>query len=227
MNRQIRRNYFEVQKNQQYRNRETLRSKLVDAQCFAEQIGLEITQINVRKKTARNTTRRPVDVIVINRQVEDEEIAKRKKILKCLVFKDKTCVSNMKYKMTRSILDFVEMPGVNEILVLKNKIDDLTELRPTTTYGVYTNVLQKITTACQFFLRKERKTDANYNVDSFTIKISCDGTIITRSKVNLLNVSFTIINDKKTCKTAFGNFILGGFKFFELKCDYLRNISLF
>ena len=47
--------------------------------------------------------------------------------------------------------------------------------------------------------------------DKIVIKLSCDGTQITKSNVYLLNFTFTIINFKTTCKTSQGNFILGKF----------------
>ena len=217
MNRQIRRNYFECQKNQQWKNREKLRMKLDEAKRFADQIGLEITQVNVRRKLTGRNLQKSIDIIVSNRREENDAIDNRKRLLKCVFFKDKACISDKKYKMSRSILDFVEMPGINKVTTIKNKIDGLTELR-TNTHGVYVNVLQKITTACKFFLKKKRKIVPNYSIEDqkFTIKISwlhhacCFiEIIVTRAKVNLLNLSFTIINDKQNCKTAFGNFILG------------------
>ena len=211
MNRLYRKNYFDGGKNQQFRNREILRRKLDDAQNFADQIGLEMT-VNVNRKTTRSPTRRPVDIIVNNRLTGDDVIAVRKKIIKCLIFKEKGGLSDKKYIMAKANLDFVKMPGKNKLLSFQEKINELIELRAKNAYGVYVNASQKITTACKLFLRQERKTDPNFNVNNFTIKISCDGTIVTRANVNILNLSFTIINDKKRCKTAFGNFILGMFK---------------
>lgn len=209
----LRKNYFDSQKSQQRRHKESLIRKLEEAQDYARQIGLEITQLILRNQPLRSSSRSKIDIIVHKTSAENESIVKtidkQKKEFKCLVFKDKTFISNLKYRLSRRILDFADMPSLKKVIELKEKIDKLVELRPINHYGVFVNVKQKITFACKFFLKKMRIFESNYNVEKFIIKISCDGTIITKSKVNILNVSFTIINDKKSCKTAFGNFILG------------------
>jgi hypothetical protein len=52
----------------------------------------------------------------------------------------------------------------------------------------------------------------NEDEKNLIVKISCDGTNLTQSRFQLLNLTFTIINSSKNCKTASGNFILGNFR---------------
>lgn len=214
MNR-ILKNYFETQKDQQRRNREALRKKLDEAEKFANQIGLEISQVILEKKTSRNINGRNIDIIVKN-IARDNSIDKEMKLLRCLAFKDKSMISNIRYKKSRSILDFSQLPGLNKVIKLKKIFDNFFELRPNTLYGTYVNVRQKITIACNLFLKRARRIEPSYNPKKFTIKIACDGTIVATSKVKILNLTFTIINDREKCKTAFGNFILGKFLIYYL-----------
>jgi hypothetical protein len=50
--------------------------------------------------------------------------------------------------------------------------------------------------------------------NTFIIKLSADGTNITKSSLKLLNFTFTLINDEKNAKAAAGNYILGKKAFF-------------
>lgn len=211
MNQRSLKNYFNTSRNRQCSHKAILRKKLEEVEKYANRIGLEISEIILRKKDynlTHNTTRK-IDIVIKDANQEDELIAEKQKTLRSLIFKEKANISNHKYTKTKSILDFVDMPSFDKINKVKKKIDDLTELKLHNRLGIYVNALQKITLACTLYLTKRKKIQPDFNTDIFTIKIACDGTNITRSRVNLLNLSFTIIDDKERCKTAFGNFILG------------------
>lgn len=72
-------------------------------------------------------------------------------------------------------------------------------------YGYYYSPYQKIKFVAEMIIK-------NQNYKPFTrinIKICGDATNLTRSKLKLLNLSFTILNEGKKAKTSKGNYILG------------------
>ena len=95
------------------------------------------------------------------------------------------------------------MPGINKIRVIQKKLVKFFTVY-TNHFGVYCDPYQKIKDVCQKILDRSLST-----IDKFFIKLSCDGTIITKSFVHLLNFTFTVINEKNFCQTAEGNFMLG------------------
>ena len=228
MNDRIRKNYFQITKKHQRRQKAQLKRKLEDVEKFANQIGLKISQILLKKNnnSMLNSTRN-IDIIIKESDDNDLENLKKTKTLKCLMFKEKANISNAKYTKTKSILDFAKLPAFYQLNKLKSKIDLLTHLRYENKLGIYVDALQKITLACTLYLRKRRAKEPNFKPDKFILKIACDGTNITRSRVSVLNLSFTIINDRERCKTAFGNFILGNNLFLYWRTFVESLIDLF
>ena len=74
--------------------------------------------------------------------------------------------------------------------------------------GFYVEPLQKIKFVCKKYL--EKKTA---RVETFRIKLSADGTSITKSRVNVLVFTFTLLNDVKNAQSVFGQMILGKYFF--------------
>ena len=50
-------------------------------------------------------------------------------------------------------------------------------------------------------------------METFRIKLSADGTSITKSRVNVLVFTFTLLNDVKNAQSVFGQMILGKYFF--------------
>lgn len=60
----------------------------------------------------------------------------------------------------------------------------------------------------------QRVYEKNPNIKEFKIKLSADGTNISKNQ-KLLNFSFSIINEEEKCMTAFGHYLLG--------CYFIKN----
>lgn len=82
--------------------------------------------------------------------------------------------------------------------------------------GYYTNVTQKIEMGIKIYLNDLNNDNGVNNIlnDTIIIKYSGDSTNITKSRLKILNFTYTIINDERNCKSANGNYILGKLKIY-------------
>ena len=197
-----RKNYFEVTRQQKHNQQKTINNKLRQAQKYASSIGLKIESI-VLSKMSTDAELRINKIKIIIQNCQSECMSENEKVFRCLVAKDKANVSCIKYKLIRSSLDFIYMPGINKIISLQKKINSFFPIKMNN-YGVYCDPYLKIKYVCQKLLEQNLYVD-----DKFIIKLSCDGTLITKSSVHLLNFTFTVLNQSNVCKTARGNYILG------------------
>ena len=197
-----RKSYFEVTRQQKHNQEKTMNNKLKNAQKYASSIGLIIESI-ILSKISTTTEMRLNKIKIIIKNCEPKYISENEKIFRCLIAKDRANVSCIKYKLIRSSLDFIYMPGINKIISLQKKINAFFPMKMNN-YGVYCDPHLKIKYVCQKLLEKNL-----YVEDKFIIKLSCDGTLITKSSVHLLNFTFTVVNQSNVCKTARGNYILG------------------
>ena len=58
----------------------------------------------------------------------------------------------------------------------------------------------------EYVLKKFYANNSSKVKDTFKVRIAGDGANVSKIKINLLNLTFTIINDDGNCKTANGNF---------------------
>ena len=118
-----RKNYFEITRQHKINQQKTLLTKLRNAQIYASQIGLNIESIILGRIHLGNTSRnncRKIKIII--KEANSDEIHDEKQnVFKCLVAKDRANVSCLKYKLFKSNLNFVMMPGINKLRVLQKK----------------------------------------------------------------------------------------------------------
>ena len=179
-----RRNYFEVTRQQQYKHRKILLHKLAEANHYAESIGLKIDSILLNRIDEKENSPKVVVQDQVNETINEKDI-----VFKCLMAKDITNLSNRKYKIIRSHFNFIYMPGLNRVLDLQKKLNLFFKTKRNK-YGSYCDAFQKINFVC----RKHLEQALIVEDDVIIIKLSSDGTQITKSYVHL---TFTIINSNK------------------------------
>jgi len=175
-------------------------------QTLTRRLGLNVSTLILDPINENNASCSIKDIkILIN---EQSCIDKNERVFDSLKALDRGNLSYESYKTVRSNLNYIpnkyRMPGINKVVEMKKKVDRVFEIKQSTT-GFYVNTLQKIRAVCLKYLDNHRAVKN----DTFTIKLSCDGTIISKANVHLLNFTFTLINDEQKCKTASGNYILG------------------
>jgi hypothetical protein len=73
--------------------------------------------------------------------------------------------------------------------------------------GFYVIPESKIKYVCGKFLER----NPGFNSGLFRIKLCCDGVSLSRTKINLLNFSFNLLDDTHNSLSVFDTFILGKF----------------
>ena len=197
-----RKDYYSCSSKQKVRDINKIDEKLKPADCFCRSKCLQIQKVFVSALNEhRNKTNSRIEII----DNSNEEIATlEEQVFASLIAKDETNLSKRKYKKFRQICKSANLPSYYLVKKMQKKLDRKNKI-VTNQYGVYNKPLEKIQFVCGKYLQK-------YNAvkdDIFIIKLSGDGTTITKSNVNLLNFTFTLINDWKTAMTSKGNYSLG------------------
>ena len=163
-------NYFEVTRQQQFKNRKTLIQKLNQVKEYAKSIGLCVESITLRKfeDPEKNTK------IIIIQNSDNNSVDEHQMVFKCLMVKDVTNLSCRKYKLLRLYLSLSYLPGINKVRNLQNQINSFFKTKKNN-YGSYCNVSQKITFVCKKYLEQALIIEN----DKIVIKLSDDGTHIT------------------------------------------------
>ena len=168
-------------------------------------MNLQIDRVCLSKYNHENTNKK------IQIQIDENLFTLNDKKLaafKHLKGKDLANMSYRKYKSFKTNSDSTHMPGIKAVDNLRKKLDKMF-ITKKNSYGVYCEPSAKIQYVCQKFIEENEHVDDNI----FMIKLSSDGTNITKSNLHLINFTFTIINDEKRAKASVGNYILGKKKF--------------
>jgi hypothetical protein len=124
-----------------------------------------------------------------------------------LQVKDKNGLSDQQYNGLHKSLEFTSLYKINK---LKKKINQIFEpIMNNHKQGFYVSPKAKIKWAVERFLKK----NPDFEKNELKIKISMDGCQIANPRKNILNVTFTMLDDVKTAMSVEGNYILGR-KFF-------------
>ena len=92
-----------------------------------------------------------------------------------------------------------KLSGLKRIYSLKVQLDNH-----------FIDPVQKIKFVCKKFLSRK----PNFPSNVFKIKLSCDGITISKTKVQLLNFSFNLLDDQKNALNVEHTYILGKNLFF-------------
>ena len=205
-----RKNHFEVGRESRRKNKIFIRNQLEDLNAFLKSIGLQLNSVDIKKKDDTIETVQPegVNIPEFDLKISGKSFKycpSEIQLMQTAKAVDSSNLSQRNYHTLRNSLSFTEIPSLYKIKEFKKRLNKFFELKKNE-YGSYVNAREKI----EFVLKKVyKKLNKQIDNDTFSIKFSGDGTNITRTSVQLLNFTFTVLNDKDKCKTSNGNYILG------------------
>jgi hypothetical protein len=204
-----RQNYFDCERIQRYRNVEIIKKLIYesDLRKFCNNLGLKVTEL---KLTPNDDNVRDIPTVVTVSPINVSEDAK---IFRWTVAKDLTNMSCLKYRLIRKIfksLNFGNIPGWKKVMKKQHEINDLFKLEEPNQKGFYYEPSKKIQFVCEKFLLKNEEF-LNSGDRTFKIKLSADSMNLSKKHLNILNITFNLLNDKKKAMSVFGTYILGKF----------------
>lgn len=162
-----------------------------------------------------------IDTIIIRSKTNEEEgspfiikynttdVAKSD-VDKCLFFKDKISLADHKYHSFRRGMD-LKKKMVPLRLIKKRKLEISTGLNATElSSGYYIEPIKYIKLRISYYL-KNLISGNDTNNNKVLVKLSCDGTILSRN-VKIVNFVFSIINEKIKASTASGCYRIAAFR---------------
>lgn len=116
-------------------------------------------------------------------------------------FQDSANISDRKYQKVRKLANLPSNYQLNNLKKNMNKIFEVGE----NTLGFFNSPVEKISFAVKNFIKRTQIS----NSENINIKIGMDGLQITRTHRQILNVTFTIVNENIRATTSKGNYLLG------------------
>lgn len=173
---------------------------------FSKSLGLKIDEIVLSPEN--KNSKKPLIT------VSSVDFSKVKRIYQFLIAKDVGNLSNKQYIFQKkALVDIQRMPGLKKITKLQYELNQFFEIK-SNSFGYYCLPEQKIKFVCESFLLRNPGF-SNFN---FKIKINADSTTITSSHIQLLNLSFNLIDDIEKASSVEGTYMLGSFEI--VKEDY-------
>jgi len=162
-------------------------------------INLQFEEITIKK--ANNTDESRAFKIKYSSASENSTIDK------CLFYKDKLSLADHKYFKLRKGMGFKKnMAPLRQIKKRKSEIKAVIEINELST-GYYIDPIRYMKMYIQKFLKK----NVDFNENQIKIKLSCDGTRLSRN-VSVVNFVFSIINEKLKAASVIGCYRIGAFK---------------
>ena len=216
-----RKRYFDCSLSQKKRNKNLIKIKAYLLNEFTKSLGLEVKEIvltNYENEMEEEDgdffddqiqmqTFKTKHIIVTVHEDDPYQYTENYKTLKCLEIKDVCNISNENYRTMRKTLSTIspnKLTGLKRIYSLKIQLDNLFIVN-NNEKGFYFEPEPKIKFVCKKFLSR----NPNYTSNVFNIKLSCDGITISKTKVQLLNFSFNLLDDKKNVLNVEQTYILG------------------
>jgi hypothetical protein len=199
INNKILKNYFKCSKRYQRVNRSKIRSIL---QEFCSKIGLKVESIILsRRKKNTGVFQKPPKLTILKNHISKSQLAFR-----WMKATDLLNISNKKYHLLRKLLKNSPyiLPSKHWITEMKLDLNDFFEIIPNDK-GFYVNPEQKIQFVCKKFLID----NPDYQRQTFRIKLSADVTQISKTRIQLLNFTFDLLDDNKEISSVKSIFILG------------------
>jgi hypothetical protein len=197
--------YCLVSNRHQRRHRTTIKDLTEQTVKFCQRVGINLKKIEgdaILNPDFLIDNPTSIEVIINDPIIHNKTLEET--IFDALKLKDELNLSRRDYKKLRCHLGKT-IPCYHKVHLLEKKMNSFFKMHDPNNYGVYVDPLSKIQFVCEKFLSQ----NPTITIDVFKLKISGDGTIITKSNVDLLNYTFTVINDVKTAKTSKGNYSLG------------------
>ena len=195
-------NFNTMSKSYRSKQRIFLLKKLQQLASYASTINLELSPVIFINKDAplRNFVKKDLKII---RDMDQHETAE----FKHAKGRDEAMISYKKYK------NFNDTAGLSlsseyRIRKVYKKIDEKFRLF-NNAFGYYFDVESKIKFVLKKTLQNLRAKNLIVKDNSFILKFCGDGTNITKSRLQIINFAFTVINDTTTAMSAKGNYIIG------------------
>ena len=197
-----RKRHFELSREGRRLNKVKIREMLVNFNSYLKNMGLQLKSIEIEKQN----TDKDVDFeMIFLGKSESRNTKSQVQLMDALKAVDSSNMSQRNYKGFKKTLSLNCMPSLYNLTRFKKRLNQFFELQ-SNDYGNFVNARQKI----DYVLKKIYKRDPSLvKNNTFMLKFSGDGTNITKTSVQLLNFTFTVLNEKEICKTSAGNYILG------------------
>ncbi len=204
-----RRNYFEITREGQRKCRHNIKEKTNELNLFLKSIGLQFKCVEIVRRNDNvdeDDVEEDFEIKILDKTITKFRTEETKTLLlDALKAVDEANMSEQSYRGFKKTMKLPSMPTMYRIRAHRSRLNSFFDLRQND-FGHYVDARQKI----EYVLKKIYKKDSTQiKGDTFFLKFSGDGTNITKTSVQLLNFTFTVLNDKEICKTSSGNYILG------------------
>lgn len=225
--------HFSTSSRQQVTNKEQIHQRFRSLNLFLASIGLELDNVNIKEKPP-NQFNHDYQINIYKHRVQTNL---KERIYKMLKAKDQISLSNRKLKIMMETLNeddkTITLHNITKLQKEMNKkftIEKIFYENTMNIRGLYFRIEQKIHYIVSKYIESCYAMNPNYVVKNEIIKLkfSADGTNLTSSGLNIINFTFSIINDievKTGCKSAQGHYILGMYQV-EKECYDEVKISL-
>ena len=151
--------------------------------------------------------------------VSDLDVSEKDRIFQYLIAKDVSNISNKQYiYQKKALLGIQRMPGVKKITKFQHLLNQFFEIKKND-FGYYCIPLQKIKFVCESFLLR----NPEFLNSALRIKLNTDSTTITSSHIQLLNISFNLIDDVQRASSCDGTYMLGSFEIVKEDYDQVKD----
>jgi hypothetical protein len=195
-------NYFKCNIRHQRRNRSKIRNNI---EYFCQKIGLKVDQIILSGRSKKiRYNQKPARITILKTR-----LSKSEKAFQCLIAKDLTNMSDKKYLSLRTIFKKIipiplsSLVWVNELKFSLDKIFEINQNEK----GFFFNPVQKLKFVIAKFLLKKN----DFKDKLVRIKLSADVTKISKTRIQILNFAFELLDDKDGISNVNRIFVLGTF----------------
>ena len=195
-----RKNYFTQHIRNKQRNYNLILKKLQEISNYCNSLGLSLLPVEICPFNNRLFTRKDLKIHQTANNNEDYDL----KVMKAF---DMSLTSYNKYQSIKNHLKDKFFPSKSKVVLIRKKIDTIFNIR-SNQFGFYFDARQKITFILQQRLEylKEKKSISN---NTIKLKFCADGIQVTKSRIQLINFSFSIIDDIEKSMSPNGHYILG------------------
>lgn len=116
--------------------------------------------------------------------------------------------ANLSEKQYEKISKVTNLPSLYYLNKFKKDMDNTFKINENS-LGFFNDAIEKISNVIKNII----KTSQIQNFEEIKIKIGMDGIQLTKTNRQILNVTFTVINENKRATTSKGNYLIGKFCF--------------
>ena len=203
----IRKNHFELNRQQMWRNKRSINERIKYCQELCHRLGLEITNVTIMRLTDKHNNPR---INYINEKNNYDEL-KSKRAIKALKAKDEANLSDLGYdRFFQSFKYDFDLPTLEDV---KEKRKDMKKIFQfaENEFGFYNKPSNKIHFVCKNYIQ-------NYGpayISTINIKLTGDSINVAKTGIKILIFAFSLIEEEETPMSVEGNYILGKWEAFK------------